>query len=215
MIKVLLVDDDTELMDNLELILTYQGKMSVVGKATDGKDALEQLKHMKTDVILLDLNMKGMGGIDAIPYIKKSYPNLKIMVLTTFYDDHYITEAIKKGADGYLLKDSNPENIIDGVKHILTGQSILDNKVMNQLAKMMLSKKEVKQEHSLNFSQLTKREMEVCTLLSEGNTNSAIATQLYISQGTVKNYISSIYDKLEIRDRATLVVKLRECLNKN
>ena len=212
--RVLLVDDDIEILDNLELILTYQGKMQIVGKAIDGKDALEQLKKTIPDILLLDLNMKGMGGIELIPYIKRDFPNVKILVLTTFYDDHYITEAIQRGADGYLLKDSSPENIIDALKHTLLGQSILDRKVMDKLAKMILPYAEEKQGTALSFDGLTKREIEICAFLSEGYTNNSIAQKLYISEGTVKNYISSIYDKLGIHDRATLVVKLQDSFNK-
>lgn len=214
MINVLLVDDDIELLENLELILTYQGKMNIVGKAISGKDALQQLENIKPDIVLLDLNMKDMGGIEVIPYLKEINQSMKILVLTTFYDDHYISDAIKRGADGYLLKDSNPEKLIDAVKQIISGQSILDDKVMKILAKMIMQKPEVNKGQASCLASLTKRELEVCALLSEGYTNVTIANQLYISEGTVKNYMSSIYDKLEIRDRATLVVRLREIYSK-
>lgn len=250
-INVLLVDDEPLLLDSLEIILTFN-KMNIVGKAGDGNEALEILaadneasdkwaadnktaEEVVCDLALVDLNMKGMGGIQLIKHIREKYPHIKILVLTTFYDDKSITEAILGGADGYLLKDSGANAIIGAVEQIMNGRNVIDNKVMRRLAVIMgqtagmTGRMEQTAEAAgvkmadggkSSFGAdktvmhipdgITERESEVCTLLAKGYTNKQIADALYISEGTVKNYISSIYDKTGIHDRAKLIVAIRE-----
>ena len=202
MVRALLVDDENMLLDSLEIILTYND-MEIVGKAHDGREALDILKGTKCDIALVDLNMKGMGGIELIGHMKTIYPEIKILVLTTFYDDKNITDAISKGADGYLLKDSGKEAILGAVGQLMSGISVLDPKVMQRLTALMN-----KNESITLYDEMTGREREIATLLAEGLTNRQIADKLYISEGTVKNYISSIYDKTGIHDRVKLVVAL-------
>ena len=202
MVKALLVDDENMLLDSLEIILSYND-MEIVGKAHDGREALDILKGTKCDIALVDLNMKGMGGIELIGHMKTIYPEIKILVLTTFYDDKNITDAISKGADGYLLKDSGKEAILGAVGQLMSGISVLDPKVMQRLTALMN-----KNESITLYDEMTGREREIATLLAEGLTNRQIADKLYISEGTVKNYISSIYDKTGIHDRVKLVVAL-------
>ena len=202
MYKILLVDDENMLLDSLEIILSLND-MEIVGKAHDGNEALEILKKNMCDIALVDLNMKGMGGIELIGHMKKIYPEIKILVLTTFYDDKNITDAISKGADGYLLKDSGKDAILGAVGQLMSGVSVLDPKVMQRLTSLMN-----KNENTKLFDEMTGREREIAVLLAEGLTNRQIADKLYISEGTVKNYISSIYDKTGIHDRVKLVVAL-------
>lgn len=202
MYKVLLVDDENMLLDSLEIILSLND-MEIVGKAHDGREALDILKKTKCDIALVDLNMKGMGGIELIDHMKRMYPEIKILVLTTFYDDKNITDAISKGADGYLLKDSGKDAILGAVGQLMNGISVLDPKVMLRLTTLMNKNEEV-----TLYDEMTGREREIASLLAEGLTNKQIADKLYISEGTVKNYISSIYDKTGIHDRVKLVVAL-------
>ncbi len=202
MTKVLLVDDETMLLDSLEIILSFH-HMEITGKAHDGREALRLLEKSDCHVALVDLNMKGMGGIELISHMKQLYPHIKILVLTTFYDDRNITDAITNGADGYLLKDSGKEAILGAIDQIMKGLSVLDPKVMQRLTALMKQNKE----ESL-FEDMTEREKEIAGLLAKGLTNRQIADSLYISEGTVKNYISSIYDKTGIHDRVKLVVAL-------
>ena len=204
MIKVLLVDDETMLLESLEVILTLND-MDVVGKAHDGNEALEILKKQSCDIALVDLNMKGMGGIELIGHLKIKYPDLKILVLTTFYDDKNITDAISRGAHGYLLKDSGKDAILGAVGQLMSGVSVLDPKVMQRLTSLMN-----KNQAPNLMEEMTGREREIATLLAEGLTNKQIADKLYISEGTVKNYISNIYDKTGIHDRVKLVVALSQ-----
>lgn len=204
-VNALLVDDEPLLLDSLEIILAFN-KMNIVGKAGDGNEALEILENADCNLALVDLNMKGMGGIELIGNIKAKYPFIKILVLTTFYDDKSITEAILGGADGYLLKDSGADAIVGAVEQIMDGRNVIDNKVMQRLAVIM-----GQAAGAIRIPDgITERESEVCTLLAKGYTNRQIADALYISEGTVKNYISSIYDKTGIHDRAKLIVAIRE-----
>ena len=202
MYRVLLVDDENMLLDSLEIILSIND-MEIVGKAHDGHEALKILKGTECDVALVDLNMKGMGGIELIGHMKKDYPGIKILVLTTFYDDKNITDAITNGADGYLLKDSGKDAILGAVSQLMSGVNVLDPKVMARLTSLMN-----KNTSDDLYVEMTEREREIAGLLAEGLTNRQIADKLYISEGTVKNYISAIYDTTGIHDRVKLVVAL-------
>lgn len=215
MYKVMLVDDEKLLLDSLEIILSLNG-MEVVGKAGDGKAALQVLENINKDcdIALVDINMKGMGGIELIKIMKQKYPNIKILVLTTFYDDKYITDAITGGACGYLLKDSGKDTIVGAITQILGGTTVLDQKVMARLTELMSynfkTNADSNSEAGRSISSgMTKREKEICSLMAEGFTNRQIADKLYISEGTVKNYISGIYDKTGIHDRVKLIVELK------
>lgn len=203
-LRILLVDDEPLLLESLEIILTINN-MNIVGTAADGREALAMLSRNQCDLALVDLNMKGMGGIELIDRIKSQYPNIKILVLTTFYDDKNITQAIANGADGYLLKDSGKDAILGAIGQIMEGRNVIDSKVMQRLATLMGNRTK----NSSLLDDMTSREKEICTLLAQGLTNSQIAEKLYISEGTVKNYISSIYDKTGIHDRAKLIVTIK------
>lgn len=209
MYRVLLVDDETMLLDSLEIILSMND-MEIVGKAHDGNEALSVLSGTDCDIALVDLNMKGMGGIELIGHMKKRYPKTRILVLTTFYDDANITDAISGGADGYLLKDSGKDAILGAIRQIMGGVSVLDPKVLARLTALVGqgAPKEQPREESV-YADFTEREQEIAALLTEGLTNRQIADRLYISEGTVKNYISTIYDKTGIHDRVKLVVALK------
>lgn len=203
-IRILLVDDETLLLESLEIILTLND-MEVIGKAHDGNEALSILENQECSLALVDLNMKGMGGIELIGRLKRDYPEIRILVLTTFYDDKNITAAISGGADGYLLKDSGKDAILGAVEQIMGGRNVIDGRVMSRLAAIMSSSAK---NETLPDS-ITDREKEVCSLLAQGLTNRQIAETLFISEGTVKNYISSIYDKTGIHDRAKLIVAIK------
>ncbi|MBQ9767842.1 MAG: response regulator transcription factor [Lachnospiraceae bacterium] len=221
-IRVFLVDDEELLTESMEIILTVKGQMDVVGIAKDGKEALELLSGTSADVALVDLNMKGMGGIELIPKLKELYPEMKILVLTTFYDNHYITEALSGGADGYLLKDSSGDMIIKAIHQLLAGQSVLAAKVLAALTRMMtgdvaaLESRNNESRASENGyklpKDLTPRELEICGLLTKGYSNTELAKELFLAEGTVKNYMMSIYDKFDIHDRTALVLFLKDII---
>ena len=218
MAKVFMVDDEPLLMESLEIILTYSGGHVISGTSNNGVEALEKLSLMAEedlpDVMLADLNMPQMGGIELIKTVHEKYPDIKIIVLTTFYDEKNISQAIAGGATGYILKDSGKEAILDAIDRALKGQSVLDGKVMEKITKMMAGAAEEENKRSpsgdiFEGKDLTDREKEICRLIAEGCTNSQIASILFISEGTVKNYMSSIYDKFDIHDRAKLALMLK------
>ena len=218
MAKIFMVDDEPLLMESLEIILTYSGGHYICGFSFNGVDALEKLDKKTPDqlpdVMLVDLNMPQMGGIELIRKVKAKYPDIKIIVLTTFYDEKNISQALAGGAIGYLLKDSGKDAIINAVDRALQGQSVLDGKVMEKITHMMAgaSSEGTKKSDNTDIFEgkdLTDREKEICRLIAEGCTNSQIASILFISEGTVKNYISSIYDKFDIHDRAKLALMLK------
>lgn len=241
-IRVFLVDDEELLTESMEIILTVKGQMEVVGIAKDGKEALEKLEQVTADIALVDLNMKGMGGIELIPKLKEKYPHMKLLVLTTFYDNHYITEALAGGADGYLLKDSAGDTIIKAIHQLLAGQSVLAGKVLEALTRMMSGQNGVSENRVTNGTEevperngtdcekgndlerrissganlpkdLTPRELEICGLLTKGYSNTELAKELFLAEGTVKNYMMNIYDKFDIHDRTALVLFLKELID--
>lgn len=206
---VLLVDDEPLLLESLEIILSMNG-LHVAGMAHDGEEALAVLEKKRCQIALVDLNMRGMRGVELIRAMRRSYPGVKVLVLTTFYDDTSITEAITSGADGYLLKGSGKDAILGAIDRVLGGQSVIDPKVMQRMAALMQRKSDSAEANRKLLAEMTEREKEVCTLLAKGYNNRRIADALYISEGTVKNYISSIYDKTGIHDRARLIVAMQE-----
>ena len=226
-IRVFLIDDEELLTESMEIILTVKGQMEVVGVAKDGKEALDRLQWITADIALVDLNMKGMGGIELIPKLKELYPEMKLLVLTTFYDDHYITEALVGGADGYLLKDSSGDTIIKAIHQLLAGQSVLAGKVLEALSRMMVQGEhkesepaegagkvtEKKPDEQKLPKDLTARELEICGLLTKGYSNPELAKELFLAEGTVKNYMMSLYDKFDIHDRTALVLFLKEMIS--
>ena len=217
MIEILLVDDEPLLLESLEIVLTIKGGYKVCGTAGNGLEALKLLQEHQPNVMLIDLNMPGMGGIELIKEIKKLYPEIKMIVLTTFYDEKNISEALSNGASGYLLKDSGKDAIIDAVEQTVKGVGVLDVKVMQKLTGMLASKESYENARTISESieirmqkaGLTEREKEISKLIADGCTNAQIASLLFISEGTVKNYVSVIYDKFDIKDRAKLVAYLK------
>lgn len=209
MLEVLLVDDEPLLLESLEIILSMN-QIKVIGMAHDGKEALAILREKQCQMALVDLNMKGMGGIELIKEIKKGFPWIKILVLTTFYDDKNITNAIAGGADGYLLKGGGKDAILAAVEGIMGGQNVIGHEVMERLVVLLQKNKNIAEANEDLLADMTEREKEICTLLAKGLNNRQIADELYISEGTVKNYISSIYDKTGIHDRSKLIVAMKE-----
>ena len=209
MLEVLLVDDEPLLLESLEIILTMN-QIDVIGMAHDGKEALSILRERTCQLAMVDLNMKGMGGIELIRRMKQEFPAIKILVLTTFYDNKNITNAIAGGADGYLLKGSGKDAILGAIYGIMGGLNVAGPEVMERMAALLQKNKDVSEANEELLSDMTEREKEICRLLSKGLNNRQIANELYISEGTVKNYIPSIYDKTGIHDRSKLIVAMKE-----
>ncbi|HYE69140.1 MAG TPA: response regulator transcription factor [Anaerovoracaceae bacterium] len=208
MIKILLVDDQDILVEGLKLILGKEEDLVICGSANNGKSAYEACQWNTPDVVLMDIKMPGGNGVDATAMIKKDFPQIKILVLTTFNDDEYIYEALKHGASGYLLKDTSPTEIADAIRTVYKGGALIQSevavKVLDQFSELAKGKKE--KQSDPRAEQLTEREIDICRLIAEGKNNHEIANELYLSEGTVKNHITRILIKLELRDRTQLAV---------
>lgn len=208
MIKLLLVDDQDILLEGLKLILGKEEDIEICGTANNGKKAHEFCKWNKPDVILMDIKMPEISGVEATAMIKKEFPKIKIIVLTTFNDDEYIYEALKNGASGYLLKDAPPPEIAKAVRTVYNGGALIQSevavKVIDKFSQM--AKEDKKKNSDPKVDLLTEREIEICKLVAEGKNNKEIANELFLSQGTVKNHITRILIKLDMRDRTQLAI---------
>lgn len=205
-IKVLLVDDQALIRDGLRAVLLAYPEISVVADVENGKQALDSVALYRPDIVLMDIRMPVMDGVEATRLIKESYPKTVIIILTTFDDDEYIINALTYGASGYLLKDINGEGLVRAIMDGYLGNIVLPgriaSKITSHLSKEMVPKGDL--------SDFTVREQEIIRMLVRGASNKEIAETLYLSMGTVKNYISQIYSKAEIADRANAVIHFKK-----
>ena len=199
MIRVLVCDDQAVVTDGLELILNTDPEIQVVGIAHDGAEALLVIAQAKPDLVLMDLKMPGMNGIQATREISQKYPDLKVLVLTTFGDDEWVFDAIRSGAAGYLLKGTPRQELIKAVKGTVSGQTHVDPAVAGKLLSHIVQNP-TRQETGV-ADELSERELEILQLLAQGLTNAEIADRLYLTRGTVRNYVSAILAKLGVEDR--------------
>lgn len=202
--KILLCDDQAVIRDGLEMLLTLEKDMQVVGSASDGAEAVELASQKQPDLILMDLKMPGVNGIEATRQIRAKFPHVKILVLTTYDDDEWLFDAIRAGASGYLLKDTPRQKIIEAIRGTVEGKSFLDPVVAGKLMNQVASNQ--KQPASILAGKLTERELDVLRLLAKGFNNSDIASQLHLSEGTVRNHVSAILEKLNVSDRTQAAV---------
>lgn len=202
--KILLCDDQAVIRDGLEMLLTLEKDMQVVGSASDGAEALELAAQKRPDLILMDLKMPGVNGIEATRQLRAKFPEIKILVLTTYDDDEWLFDAIRAGASGYLLKDTPRQKIIEAIRGTMDGKSFLDPVVAGKLMNQVVSNQ--KQPASILAEKLTERELDVLRLLAKGFPNSEIASQLHLSEGTVRNHVSAILEKLGVSDRTQAAV---------
>lgn len=208
-IKVMLVDDQILLLDGLRAILETDDQIRVIGTASSGEEALRLIKTLIPDVVLMDIRMQEMNGVECTRQIKETWPNIAVLVLTTFNDEEYIMDVLKYGACGYLLKDINGDSLLQAVKDASKGHTILPSKIAAQLVSKLAGRTQSKEDKVKRALGLTDREAELAVMLSQGFTNKQIASALFISEGTAKNYISSVYRKLEVEDRTMAAIKLR------
>lgn len=213
-IRVLIVDDQTLMRDGLKTILEYQRDIEVIGTASSAIQAIELLNKHTADVVLMDIRMEGMSGLECTKVIKEKYPKIVVLILTTFNDEEYIRESLKNKAGGYLLKDIEGEKLVETIRYAFKGNVVMPTVVAEKLCNTFQDAEErpkVTFEGEIHFSKLEK---DIINLLIEGCTNKQISELLHISYGTTKNYVSQIYEKIGVSERIKAVTKLKEMMNK-
>lgn len=201
MIRILLADDHEMVRIGVSAYLSTQPDMEVVAEADDGKVAVEKALELRPDIILMDLVMKEMDGIQATKQIIAEWPEAKIIIVTSFLDDDKVYPALEAGATSYLLKTSKANKIADAIRATYKGETILEPEVTGKI----MTKMRQGQEEALH-EQLTKRELEILMLMAEGKTNQEIADELFIALKTVKVHVSNILGKLQVQDRTQAVI---------
>jgi len=203
MIRVLICDDQLIVCEGLRTILSSDKEILVVGVANDGQEAFDLVKDAKPDLVLMDLMMPRMSGSIATRLIKEKYPHVYVLILTTYNDEEWIFDAVRSGASGYLLKDTPPEQLINAIKGTVAGKSYIDPDVAGKILTGYATHGPEKLPTNYNFSE---RETDVLRLLAQGLSNADIAGQLYITEGTVRNYTSEIFKKLGVSDRTQAAI---------
>ncbi|WML32851.1 response regulator transcription factor [Clostridium sp. OS1-26] len=212
MINVIVADDQEIVREGIKMILSLYEEINILGEAGNGRQLIMLLEKLQPDVILMDVRMPIMDGVEATKIIKEKYKNVKVIILTTFNEDEYIFKAIKNGADGYLLKDAGSEYIIRAIKSVYNGAMLLDPEVTVKVVKAFNSITDEKQSPDKSdklkykLDVLTPREMDVAKLVAQGKSNKDICKILFLTEGTVKNYVTRILEKLELNSRTELAV---------
>jgi len=199
-IAVMLVDDHKLLRQGLKQILELEEDIDVVAQAGNGEEAIEKAQQYNPDVILLDINMPKVNGIETLRRLKDLGINSKVIMLTIYDDREYLFETMKIGANGYVLKDSDADSLIKAIKDVKRGKTYIQPSIASVLVEE-LNEKTKKDGDYAKIESLTKREYEVLTLVAEGLNNKEIANRLYISEKTVKNHVSNIFKKIKVNDR--------------
>jgi two-component system, NarL family, response regulator LiaR len=204
MIRVLICDDQDMVREGLKTILGGEPDITVAGVAHDGADALGMIPECRPDVVLMDLKMPVLNGVQATTAICRQYPQIRVLVLTTYDADEWVFDAVRAGASGYVLKDTPRARLIEAIKETAAGKTPVDPEVAGKLFAHVKQPSPVAD--TAMASLLNEREREVLRLLAKGLSNSDIAARIYLSEGTVKNYISSILEKLGVGDRTQAAI---------
>lgn len=199
--KIVIVDDDYLVTEALKTILEDNEDVQVLATGADGREAIKLFEEYRPDVLLMDIRMKNMNGLEALTEILKADPKANVLLLTTFLDDEYIVKALRLGAKGYLLKQDYA-SILPALRAICSGQTVFGKQIMSKIPDLIRKEKEF----DYSFYEINDREREIIRLIAEGYSNKEIASELYLSEGTVRNYLSTILDKLQLRDRTQVAV---------
>ena len=209
MIKILIADDQELIRQSLQIVLGARADMEVIDAVADGRQVIRSVRTKKPDVILMDIRMPEMDGVQCTKIIKKNYPEIKIIILTTFDDDEYVFSALRDGASGYLLKGISMDELVAAIQKVNSGSAMINadiaSKVVQLFARMAKSNLaiQVEKEH---VKDIIKNEWHVIQLVGRGLSNKEIAAEMVLSEGTVRNYLSNILNKLDLRDRTQLAI---------
>jgi DNA-binding NarL/FixJ family response regulator len=205
-IRVLIVDDDDLMRAGLRGVLSSDGAIEVVGEASDGGEAAYRTRLLKPDVVLMDVRMPGLDGISATRELLASFPEVRVVILTTFEQDDYIFGALSAGASGFLLKRTRPEELVAAIHTIAAGDSLLSPSVTSRVIERMAGQPQPDAARDPRLDELTSRETEVLELVARGLSNAEIAAELVIEESTVKTHLKRLLAKLRVRDRVQAVI---------
>jgi DNA-binding NarL/FixJ family response regulator len=211
MINILIADDQELMRDGLATILNLRPEINVVGTAKDGQEAFDKAKGLRADLVLMDIRMPNTNGVQGTKMIREQLPNVKVLMLTTFKDSELIFEALEEGASGYLLKDMATDTIVQAIMTVHAGGVVLPPELTTQVLRELKRTNELESTKSIleppaSIRELTEREQEVLVQLGYGRSNREIADTLFITEGTVKNHVSNIISKLQLRDRTQAAI---------
>jgi len=201
-VRVLIADDQTLFRVGLARLLEEDPRVQIVGQAGDGAEAVKLAGSLRPDVVLMDLKMPNLDGIEATRQITANHPGVRVLLLTTFEADNHVIQALKAGASGYILKDSRPDSIVSSLLAVMAGERVMASAVANRVLEMLTGTTTPKE----FYDGLTGREIEILKLLAGGMANKQIAYKLKISEKTVRNHVSNMYEKLNIYDRSQAVL---------
>jgi DNA-binding NarL/FixJ family response regulator len=200
-LKILLVDDDALIRDGLKILIGLEEDLEVIGTAGNGQEAFEMCQRERPDLVLMDIRMPVMDGVLGTKLIKQHFSHIKVVLLTTFKDDEYIKEAMRSGAEGYILKNQPSDSIIESLRAVGKGNIVLEKEVASTISTMLKDEKKP----SIKVD-LTARELEIMELVAEGLSNKEISERIFLSEGTTRNYVTGLLEKLALRDRTQLAI---------
>ena len=206
MIRILLVDDQTVVREGIAAIISTDPDIEVIGQAAHGEEALSLMRHLHPDLVLMDLQMPVMNGVQTTKELKKNYPQVPVLVLTTYAADEWVFDAVQAGAAGYLLKDSRRDELVAAIKGTVEGESFVDPAIAGKLLHHVAGRMGSQHAVTSGIDSLTERELDVLQLIALGLNNTAIAERLHLAPGTVRNYVSTIFEKLRVSDRTQAAV---------
>lgn len=221
--KIIVADDQTLMRDGLKTILDLEDDMEVIGLAENGREAYNLVKELSPDIVLMDVQMPQVSGIESVKLIKRDFPDVIVIMLTTFDDEEYIIETLTSGAVGFLLKDMPGDKLIDAIRDAAKGQMMLPSAVATKLANRLSLDRNIfnvrdtrlsSSDISISIGEFSDREKEVIYYMIEGLNNKQIAEKIFIGEGTVRNYVSNIYNKIGVNDRTNAIIYLTKAFKK-
>lgn len=205
MIKMIIADDQAIVREGLSLVLGFDDEIEIVLQAKNGQEAVDYLKDNECDIVLMDIKMPVLNGVEATKIIHQEYPNVKILILTTFNDYEYIFQGLKNGANGYLLKDTDGKELIADIKKVYNNESIIGSQISDSLVAGLQNNSQQDM-----IASLTPRELEIARAIADGKSNKETSTILFLSEGTVKNYVTNIFEKLQLSNRTEVALFMKK-----
>jgi len=210
MIKTIIVEDQELIRKSLKVVLESISDISIIGMADNGKEAIDLCEKENPEIVLMDIQMPEMDGVKATEEIKKRLPHIKVIILSTFQDINHVKNALNAGAEGYILKAVDPQFLVTGIQMVYHGGSLIPQELAKEVFQFFRTSEEkdiLDQSPVVNIYELNKQELKILKYLAQGISNKAISEKMFLSLGTVKNYISNIYSKLDVKNRSSAIMK--------